>query len=87
MSRFSLDKNVQNFSSMFSEYKTWKAQLSTLLGDAEVSKFQNKLSSINVTGLDNYKLSVDGFFNLAETKVGVCNDGIYWLSNCLILLG
>ena len=70
---------------MFSEYKTWKAQLSTLLGDAEVSKFQNKLSSINVTGLDNYKLSVEGFFNLAETKVG--SDGINWLSNCLILLG
>ena len=50
---------MSDFSSMFSEYKTWKAQLSTLLGDAEVSKFQNKLSSINVTGLDNYKLSVD----------------------------
>ena len=78
---------MSDFSSMFSEYKTWKAQLSTLLGDAEVSKFQNKLSSINVTGLDNYKLSVDGFFNLAETKVGVSSDGIHWFSNCLILSG
>ena len=60
---------MSDFSSMFSEYKTWKMQLSTLLGDAEVSKFQNKLSSINVTGLDNFKLGVDVFFNLAESKV------------------
>ena len=55
---------------MFSEYKTWTSQLSTLLGDAEVCKFQNKLSSINVTGLDNFKLGVEVFFNLAESKVG-----------------
>ena len=78
---------MSDFSSMFSEYKTWKAQLSTLLGDAEVSKFQSKLSSINVTGLDNYKLSVDGFFNLAETKVGVGSDGWKMLSKYLILSG
>ena len=76
---------MSDFSSMFSEYKTWKAQLSTLLGDAEVSKFQNKLSSINVTGLDNYKLSVDGLFNLAETKVGVM--AFIGFLNCLILSG
>ena len=59
---------------MFSECKTWTSQLSTLLGDAEVSKFQNKLSSINVTGLDNFKLGVDVFFSLAESKVGILKE-------------
>ena len=60
---------MSDLSSMFSDYKTWTSQLSTLLGDAEVDKFRNKLSSINVTGLDDIRLGVDLFFNLTESKV------------------
>ena len=60
---------MSDLSSMFSDYKTWTAQLSTLLGAAEVDKFRNKLSSINVTGLDDIRLGVDLFFNLTESKV------------------
>ena len=60
---------MSDLSSMFSDYKTWTSQLSSLLGDVEVDKFRNKLSSINVTGLDDIRLGVDLFFNLTESKV------------------
>ena len=74
---------MSDLSSMFSDYKTWTSQLSTLLGDAEVDKFRNKLSSINVTGLDEIRLGVDLFFNLTESKVASdclmrLNKAYYW---------
>ena len=55
--------------SMFSDQKIWTSQLSSLLGHVEVSVFENKLRSLNVTGLDEFRLSIDMFFGEQEEEV------------------
>jgi len=54
---------------MFSDNKVWTSQLSSLLGHLEVEVFSNKLRSLNVTGLEELKLSLEMFFGEQDEEV------------------
>ena len=54
---------------MFSPQKVWTSQLSSLLGHQEVELFNNKLRSLNLTGLEELKLSLHMFFGPQEEQV------------------
>ena len=50
--------------SMFSTYQLWTTQLSPLLGAGEVDKLNTKLRTLNVAGLDTFKMMYRQFFNM-----------------------
>ena len=60
---------IQSMKTLGSIQKIWTSQLSSLLGHVEVSVFENKLRSLNVTGLDEFRLSLDMFCGEQEEEV------------------
>ena len=72
---------------MFSPLKVWTSQLSSLLGHQEVELFNNKLRSLNLTGLEELKLSLHMFFGPQEDRVAATvrriGEGILFYMKCI----
>ena len=54
---------------IFSDKKVWTSQLSILLGQVEVAGLENKLLSLNLTGLEEFRLSLNMFIGEEEERV------------------